>query len=280
MNPETRRRQRIWWPEPAESINIVLQKMFIEHFEDYRKKHFLLKDKKDIRLMRRWCKRQVNQHDIRHYQARNRTQKLNQPIGATARAYRDYPNMVNQYLLRNGHAGIGSRNKALRRRPLAKAVDWTSRVHDTNIIPFFNWNAGNLSRVAQGDTLNDLLISPYHLEAVQEASTHASQPSLMESRGIASQSSRDGSIMINSGGSGYKMVRKTHSDVPVPTNSRPAPINTFCDWIQRPSMYFMDPPKFDGDAIDEEYLSSRPLDVSIPFPSAIPFKSLHSFPSA
>ena len=37
MNPESRRRQRIWWPEPAQSINVVLQKMFTEHFGDYRK---------------------------------------------------------------------------------------------------------------------------------------------------------------------------------------------------------------------------------------------------
>ena len=66
--------------------------------------------------------------------------------------------------------------------------------------------------IIMGDTLNDIMITPYHIETVQEASTHASQPALMGARGIATASSRDGTIMINSGGSGYKMVRTTHSD--------------------------------------------------------------------
>ena len=118
--------------------------------------------------MRRWCKIRINEHHIRHYQARNRTQLLNQSIGATARAYLDYPNRISQHLLRNGLAGIGYQNKALRRRPFARAVDWSSRVFNTDYVQLFNWNAGNLSRNAKGDALNDVLTTPYHIETVQE----------------------------------------------------------------------------------------------------------------
>ena len=99
-------------------------------------------------------------------------------------------------------------------------------MYDTGYVQVLNWNAGNLSRNHKGDALNDIMVSPYHIETVQEASTHASQPALMEARGIATAPSRDGTILINSGGAGYKMVRKTHSDE--------GPQNQFCDWIQRP----------------------------------------------
>ena len=46
MNPANRAQQRIWWPKPAEDVDTVLQKMFEEHFEDYRKKNILLRQKK------------------------------------------------------------------------------------------------------------------------------------------------------------------------------------------------------------------------------------------
>ena len=165
---------------------------------------------------------------------------LNQSVNVTVEQYKDYPGRLSNHLLRNGLAGIGHKNKALRRRPLALACRWSSRAFDAKYIQLFNWNAGNLSRNCNGDALNDVLISPYHIETVQEASTVASQPALMEARGIASASSRDGTIMINSGGAGYKMVSTTHSEE-----------DRFCDWIQRPSYYSQEPPQFDIDEIAE-----------------------------
>ena len=200
-------------------------------------------------MVERWCKRRISHHSIRHYKSRKRTQLLDQSIGVTARQYKDYPGKISHHLLRNCFVGVGFKNKALRRRPLALATDWSSRVFDTDRVQLFNWNAGNLSRNAKGDTLNDLLISPCHIETIQEASTYTSQPALMEARGIASASSRDGTIMINSGGAGYKMVRKTHSE----EGHR----NQFCDWIQRPAYYDQRAPQFDGDAAANSELDDR-----------------------
>ena len=121
---------------------------------------------------------------------------LNQSINVTAEQYKDYPGRISTHLLRNGLAGIGHKNKALRRRPLALASRWSPKAFDAKSSQFFNWNAGNLSRNCRGDALNDVLVSPYHIETVQEASTVASQPALFEARGIRSVSSRDGTIMI------------------------------------------------------------------------------------
>ena len=50
--------------------------------------------------------------------------------------------------------------------------------------------------------------------------------------------------MINSGGAGHKMIRKPRSED-----------NEFCDWIQRPSKYLLEPQKFDRVAIAEQELS-------------------------
>ena len=215
---EVRVRDRVWWPDAPEPPGVILMKMIEECFSEYKRDHWLLHSKKDIRMMRRWCRRRVNHHSIRHFKSRNRTQLLNQAVGITARQYKDMPGRISMHLLRNGTAGVGYRNKALRRRPLALAIDWSSRVYDSEYVQLFNWNAGNLSRNCKGDALNDVMISPYHIETVQEASTVASQPALFEARGVKSVSSRDGTIMINSGGAGYKMARKTHSDE-----------NQFCD---------------------------------------------------
>ena len=226
--------------EKPPSNEVILYKMLEECFDDYKKDHWLLHNKRDLRIIQRWCKGRTNHHCIRHFKSRNRTQLLNQSIRVTAEQYKDYPGKLSNHLLRNGFAGIGHKNKALRRRPLSLACRWSSRVFDTNYIQLFNWNAGNLSRNCRGDTLNDVLISPYHIETVQEASTVTSQPALMEARGIASASSRDGTIMINSGGVGYNMVRKTHSEE-----------DQFCDWIQRPFYYDQEPPQFDLEEIAE-----------------------------
>ena len=168
---------------------------------------------------------------------------LNQFTNVTAEQYRDAPARLSSHILRNGLAGIGHRNKALRRRPLALASRWASAACDATYVQFLNWNAGHISRNCRQDALNDVLASPYHIETIQEASTVASQPALFESRGIESVSSRDCSIMINSGGAGHKMVRKTHSEA-----------HAFCDWIQRPSKYDLEPPKFDPVAIAAEEL--------------------------
>ena len=55
--------------------------------------------------------------------------------------------------------------------------------------------------------------------------------------------------MINSGGSGYKMIRKTHSED-----------DSFCDWIQRPFFDGAPAPTFDSDRIrdlEEGELAAR-----------------------
>ena len=133
---------------------------------------------------------------------------IDQVLNVTAEEYTEHPARISSHLLRNGLAGIGHKNKALRRRPLALACRWSSKACDAKYVQFLNWNAGNLSRNCRGDALNDVLVSPYHCETIQEASTVASQPALFEARGIKPMSSSDGKIMINSGGAGHKMSRQ------------------------------------------------------------------------
>ena len=80
MKPANRRVQRQWWPRKPESNEVVLEKMLEECFDDYKKDHWLLHNKRDLRIVRRWCKRRINHHHIRHFQSRNRTQMLNQSV--------------------------------------------------------------------------------------------------------------------------------------------------------------------------------------------------------
>ena len=53
----------------------------------------------------------------------------------------------------------------------------------------------------------------WHICCIQEAFSESVQSPLFDARGIQSEVSRDRTIMINSGGSGYKMIRKTHSEM-------------------------------------------------------------------
>ena len=75
----------------------------------------------------------------------------------------------------------------------------------------FIWNDGNLQRYALTDTVNDLTCQNSHMCCIQEAFSESAQSPLFDARGIQSEVSRDRTIMINSGGSGYKTNRKTHS---------------------------------------------------------------------
>ena len=76
------------------------------------------------------------------------------------------------------------------------------------------------------DTVNDLAMQPFHIGCVQEAFAESVQYPLFDSRGIESSVSRNRTIMINSGGGGWKLIRKCHD-----------PDYELCDWMQRPSLY-------------------------------------------
>ena len=124
---------REWWPDPPPSNEAILDEMFHERFEAYRRDHWLLKSKKDLKLIRRMNKRRVTSHQVRHLQSRNRSQMLNQFLTLNAQQYKDAPGRLSSHIMRNGIAGIGHTNKALRRLPLALACGWTSTGCDSRL---------------------------------------------------------------------------------------------------------------------------------------------------
>ena len=81
------------------------------------------------------------------------------------------------------------------------------------------------------DTHNDLAAQPFHIGCVHEAFAESVQYPLFDSRGIESSVSRDRTIMINSGGGGWNMIRKCHDEN-----------YELCDWMQRPSLNEESPP--------------------------------------
>ena len=62
----------VWWPKVF--ANALLSS---------------LRDKKELRIIQRWCKRRITHHHIRHLQPRNRSQMLNQSLNVTAEQYKD-----------------------------------------------------------------------------------------------------------------------------------------------------------------------------------------------
>ena len=95
-------------------------------------------------------------------------------------------------------------NKAVAKQKVTVAAEWDSTGKTAHHIQFFTWNAGNLQRGALDDTHNDLAGQPFHIGCVQEAFAESVQYPLFDSRGLESSVSRDRTIMINSGGGGWK----------------------------------------------------------------------------
>ena len=96
----------------------------------------------------------------------------------------------------------------------------------TRTIFNFHLARENLQRGAMDDTVNGLATQPFHIGCVQEAFAESVQYPLFDSRGIEASVSRDRTIMINSGGGGWTMVRTCHD-----------PNYELCDWMQRPAFY-------------------------------------------
>ena len=134
--------------------------------------------------------------------------------------------LFSDVLIHRHGAGLGCKPPVLESRNMATKGNWDSKGYPAHFLQVFSWNAGNLQRSARMDTLNDLMASQFHVTSVQEADICACQQLLLESRGIASISSRDITIMINAGGSGLKVIRKCH-DVDHP----------HCDMVHRPYYY-------------------------------------------
>ena len=61
--------------------------------------------------------------------------------------------------MRQGTQGLGYVLPLLRGRNLHDKETWDMEGFPAKYIQVFSWNAGNLQRIAQGDTLNDLLAS-------------------------------------------------------------------------------------------------------------------------
>ena len=55
--------------------------------------------------------------------------------------------------------------------------------------------------------MNDVMAQTWHVCCIQEAFSESVQHPLFDSRGLESEVSRDRAIMLNSGGSGYNMIR-------------------------------------------------------------------------
>ena len=128
--------------------------------------------------------------------------------------------------MRRGTRGIGYHPPVLEKRQLYSKELWDRVGKPSKFIQLFSWNAGNLQRSSDGDTLNDLLASQFHIACLQEATILAGQQILFDSRGIRSEVSRDRESMINAGGTGLKVIRKCHKE------SAP-----HCDMVHRPAYY-------------------------------------------
>ena len=179
--------------------------------------------------------------ELNTFFARNRSALLNQNVSITQELFKTAPAILSAHLLRNFQAGLGYKHKVIEHQQLSLAANWNSRGFDALVLAFFSWNAGNLQRHCKGDCLNDLSASPWHVVGIQEAEATSVQQALYDSRGIKSISSRDRCIMINAGGSWYKMARKVHED-----DTRE---NENCDWIQRPSTYDERKPIVDAESV-------------------------------
>ena len=110
--------------------------------------------------------------------------------------------------LRRGRAGLGYVPPVLEGRHLHDKATWDKTGHPAKYIQIFSWNAGNLQRTSNMDTLNDLLASQFHVACLQEAEVYSGQQFLFESRGLRSAGSHDRSILINAGGTGLNVVKK------------------------------------------------------------------------
>ena len=80
------------------------------------------------------------------------------------------------------------------------------------IVQLLTWNAGNLARRCVMDAVNNFLCQNWHLACVQEGNSDNVQQPLYDARGIASEKSECGSIVVNAGGGGYKSVEQTYDD--------------------------------------------------------------------
>ena len=70
--------------------------------------------------------------------------------------------LMSEHMKRRSNVGLGFTTLAeLRGRNLANQLDWSNTGMDTAHVHVFSWNAGNLQRHAQLDTVNDLLASPF-----------------------------------------------------------------------------------------------------------------------
>ena len=181
----------------------------------------------------------VGVEEVTHFLSANRSSMLNQGISATQGEYGQTPALFSMGLLRRNCAGLGFKNKAVAKQNLALAKNWSSVGYDSKFCQLFTWNAGNLSRRALNDTVDDIVCQPFTLGMTQEASTECVQLKLYDARGIQNLSSSDTSIMCSSGGSGNKMLRKVYDET----------TNVYADWIPRPAFYNRGAPFLDCEEI-------------------------------
>ena len=130
---------------------------------------------------------------------------------------------------RRGSVGLGYENPVLKGRNLHDKKEWSTEGKPARFLQLFSWNAGNLQRTVAGDTLSDLIASQFHIACIQ-AEALCGQQLLFESRGIKSLSSADKRSMINSGGTGIKVIRRCYSSD-----------HPHCEMMHRPA-YYNDPP--------------------------------------
>ena len=63
--------------------------------------------------------------------------------------------------LRRDRSGLGHSLPVLESRQLASKELWDKMGKPSKFIQLFSWNVGNLQRMSQGDTMNDLLASHF-----------------------------------------------------------------------------------------------------------------------
>ena len=189
----------------------IRSNMFGKSFK-VKQDHWLFKSKNALRLIQNLARKHMTAEDVAHFLAQNRTAMLNQNISVTSKEFEHAAAEFSLNLIRRARAGVGFEPNVCSRSNLTRATNWTSEAHEAKFVQLLTWNAGNLARRCLMDVVNNFLCQNWHLACVQEGNSDNVQQPLYDARGIASEKSECGSIVVNAGGGGYKSVEQTHDD--------------------------------------------------------------------
>ena len=127
------------------------------------------------------------------------------PLAGSNQSHKN--DFANADLLRRGQGGIGFRLPSTKGRNMTAKDQWRAdKAYPSTCLNVFSWNAGNIDRRSNLDTIVDLIASGWHIALLQEASSEGPLENICIQRAILRSQDPTRDLAIHAGGTGLKMV--------------------------------------------------------------------------